>query len=103
MNDRLEQLKKLHAADPSDAFCTYGIALEIAKTGDHTEALQWLEKTLEADPDYFYAYYQKGRVLSESGDDDAAMAALNTGIAAAKGKDDHAASEMQELLASIDY
>jgi len=103
MTDRLEQLKKLYAADPNDAFCTYGIALELAKTGQHDEALDWLKKTLEIDADYFYAYYQQGRILSESGNDDAAIEALNTGIAAAKGKDDHAAGEMQELLMSIDY
>jgi len=103
MTDRLDQLKKLYDADPDDAFCTYGIALELAKSGQHDEALSWLKKTLEIDADYFYAYYQQGRILSEQGDDDAALAALDAGITAAKGKDDHAAGEMQELRASIDY
>ncbi len=39
MPDRLEQLTKLHEADPSDPFCTYGIALEHANTQNRPKSL----------------------------------------------------------------
>lgn len=102
-NDRLEQLHKLHKADPADPFCTYGIALEHAKVEEHDSALEWLDKTLELDADYFYAYFQKAKAFMQKGDDDDAKAALEIGIARANAKGDaHAASEMQDLMMDLD-
>ena len=105
MSDRLEQLQKMHEADPDDPFCTYGIALEHAKAGDGETALQWLDKTLEADADYAYAYFQKGRILGELGRTREAEAILDTGIARARAVGDseaaHAAEEMTELKANL--
>ena len=102
---RLEQLHKLHAADPRDPFCTYGIALEHAKTHDFDEAIRWLDKTLAADPNYCYAYFQKAKMLAEKGDEAGARDVLNTGIATARklGNPDanHAAEEMATLLESF--
>jgi hypothetical protein len=103
MSDRLNQLIRLHQAEPTDPFCTYGIALEHAKVKHHAEALAWLDKTLALDVHYCYAYFQKAKVYIERGEDAAAKSVLDTGMqAATQAGDDHARSEMAELLASLD-
>ena len=101
MSDRLTQLQKLHAADPSDPFCTYGIALEHAKAKRLDEALPWLDRTLALDANYFYAYFQKGKILSELGRTDEARAALQTGLKASQRTDAKAAGEIAALLESL--
>jgi len=104
-SDRLTQLLKLHQADPADPFCTYGIALEHAKTGRHDEAIHWLDLTLKNDAGYCYAYFQKAKALSEKGEADAARQVLTDGIAAATrigtGESLHAAEEMRGLMESL--
>ncbi len=103
MTDRLDQLHRLHEADPLDPFLTYGIALEHGKSGRFEEALTWLDRTLGLDPAYCYAYFQKAKMYGELGRDDDARAVLAEGMAAAtKAGDDHARSEMAELLASFE-
>ncbi|MCX5661436.1 MAG: tetratricopeptide repeat protein [Planctomycetota bacterium] len=105
MPTRLEQLLKLHAADPADPFCTYGIALEHGKAGAFDQALTWLDKTLELDGNYAYAFFQKAKMFIEKGEEEQAKATLQNGIAAARkhGSPDslHAAEEMTGLLESI--
>jgi len=98
MNDRLTQLCKLHEADPGDADVPYMIALEHAKAEGHATAVDWLDKTLALDPGYHYAYFQKAKMLSELGEDQDALAALDAGIARATA-DGHAkaVSELEEL------
>ncbi len=103
MNARLDQLLKLHTADPADPFLTYGIALEHAKAEDFGAALAWLDRTLKLDPDYCYAYFQKAKMLGEQGEDEAAIPVLQTGIAVAQRVGDQKAlSELRELLASME-
>lgn len=106
-NPRLAQLQKLHAADPKDPFCTYGIALEIAKTGDHAAAIAWLDKTIALDDTYCYAYFQKGKMLDGAGKPEEARAVLTAAIAKARSIPNnpeaaHAAEEMTGLLESIE-
>jgi len=105
MTDRLQKLAQLHAADPADPFCTYGIALEHAKAGRAAEALVWLEKTLTLDPHYSYAYYQKAKVLSQQGQTAQAKAVLQIGMtdAAQTNTPDakHAHAEMRTLLEAL--
>lgn len=99
MSDRLQQLTGLHRADPTDPFCTYGIAMEYQKVGRHDEAVDWLKKTLEIDGNYCYAFYHMAKILSDSGDDDEARRVLGNGIQTAAGcGDEHALGEMRELL-----
>ncbi|MCC7203448.1 MAG: hypothetical protein IT441_00080 [Phycisphaeraceae bacterium] len=102
MSGRLEQLIKLHQLDPKDPFCPYGIALEHAKAGQADEALAWLDKTLELDARYCYAYYQKGKILAENGRDGEARKVLDAGLKAAQqARDSHAASEIEGLMDSL--
>ncbi|MEM7625123.1 MAG: tetratricopeptide repeat protein [Planctomycetota bacterium] len=102
MADRLEQLLKLHAADPDDADVPYMIALEHAKADDPAEAIAWLDRALALDPGYHYAYFQKAKMLSELGEDEDARAVLDQGIARASA-DGHAKAvgELEELKLSM--
>ena len=98
---RLEKLHKFLAATPNDPFLLYAIALEHKKT-DPPKAIEYLNKTLVADPLYCYAYFQLGQVYEQTGDVDAARKAYTDGIAAAqKAGDAHAQSEIAGALAMI--
>lgn len=98
MSERLEQLEKLHAADPTDADLPYMIALEYAKADDTEQALAWLDKTIALNAHYHYAYFQKAKMLDEEGEGAEAIVTLDEGIAlAAEAGDAKALGELQEL------
>ena len=98
MPDRLAQLERLHAADPDDVDLRYMIALEHAKAGRADEAIAWLDRVLERDAHYHYAYYQKAKLLHSLGRDDEVDSVLALGISQAQGKaDQKALSELQQL------
>ncbi len=97
--NRLEQLHKLLEKTPADPFLTYGIALEHKKAGEPKFAVEWLDKTIQIDSQYCYAYYQKGQVLESMGHTDQARHAYNEGIKASRAAGDaHAMSEIQGAL-----
>ena len=103
MADRLAQLQKLLEAEPNDPFLLYGAALEHKKAGDAGKAIEYLDRTLVADVGYCYAYYQKGQILEESGDEAAAVAAYREGIAAAERVGDaHARDELAAALMTLE-
>lgn len=103
MADRLAQLHKLLEADPADADLLYMIALEHAKAGAFTEAVEWLDRTLTQHKHYHYAYFQKAKALSQLGKDDEAKHVLEVGIDHARqGNDLKAVGELTELLQSLD-
>ena len=102
MSDRLEQLTRLHESDPTDPFITYGIAFEYAKSDQPQQAIDWLNKTLELDPHYCYAYFQKGKAFSALGDEDKAAEAVREGIRVSEEiGDDHARHELADLLLTL--
>ena len=99
---RLDQLRRLAAAQPNDPFMHYGVGLECVQLERWEEALAAFERTLEVDPQYSAAYSQKARVELKLGRREAAAGTLHAGIAVAAGKGEtHAVSKMQELLESL--
>ena len=95
----IDQLEKLLALDPADAFVLYGLAMEYAKIAQNDRAFDYFDRCIAADPAYCYAYFHKARVQSEAGQTSDAIDTLNRGINAAKAAGDtHAMSEMRELL-----
>lgn len=97
--DRLAKLLAMHAADPNDPFCLYGIAMEHARAGRHDEALNWFDRTLAADSAYCYAYFHKARSLEDLDRVEDACSTLKLGVAAAeKASDGHALSEIRGYL-----
>lgn len=106
MTDQPDRLKKLMAMldrQPGDPFTLYAVALEHKKSNQLDAALDYLNRVVQFDPDYCYAYFQKGQVLEEQGDVEAAKDTYRAGIAAAKRKGDaHAQSELEGQLQMIE-
>lgn len=99
---RIDQLLKLHEADPTDADLPYMIGLEYAKTDELEQAITWIDKTIAIDAYYSYAYFQKGKLLSELGKAKEAVDALEIGIAQATASgDEKAVNELHELKRSM--
>ena len=99
---RLEQLQKLLAAEPNDAFLNFGLAMELAKLQRFEESLAQFDLTLKNDPTYIAAHFHKGKTLIAMGDIPRAKQELEVGIQRAQEcAEFHAKSEMEELLASL--
>ena len=103
ITDRMQKLQSMLQRDPNDTFLLYAIALEHKKAGEHAEALRWLVRVVEQDPEYCVAYHQAGLTHEAAGDTEGAKKAYVEGIAAARKKgDSHAAEEMQAALSMIE-
>jgi tetratricopeptide (TPR) repeat protein len=99
----IEQLEKLLAANPSDAFVLYGLAQEHAKRDDHARAIEYYDRCLHADPHTCYAYFFKARSYEATGRTDQAIRVLRQGIDAARAAGDgKAASEIASYLDELE-
>jgi Tfp pilus assembly protein PilF len=102
-SERLTKLMAMLERQPTDTFLLYGIALEHKKLGDARVALEYLDRVLKLDPNYCYAYHQKGLVHESQGDLDAAKQAYQDGIAAATRTGDlHAKGEIEAALELVE-
>ena len=98
-NDRLQQLQRMLDKSPDDAFLLYGIGMEHKKLGDAARAVEFFDRVIAVDPGYCYAYYQRGQVLEQAGDEEGARRAYRSGFEAAVKKGDaHARSELEAAL-----
>ena len=101
MADRLEQLHRLLATEPGDAFCLYAMGMEYARRGEHEAAAAHLEQSLMTEPDQPYAHFHRAQSLIHLQRTDDAHAAVEAGLDVATTLgDDKAASELAELRAS---
>ncbi len=99
---RREVLEEFIAANPSDAFARYGLAMECAKGGDADIALEHFRKLLAAHPDYVAGYFQYGQFLAQLRRLDEARQIFTAGIDVARRVgDQHAASEMEAARAEL--
>lgn len=71
-------------SSPADAFLLYGIALEYKKLGDFEKTIEYLDRTIKTDPNYCYAYFQKGLTLELMNDLEQARRVYQDGIKAAQ-------------------
>jgi len=95
----MQQLERMVAAEPTDAFCLYGLAMEYAKAGRTIDALREFDRAIAADPAYCYAYFHKARAQEAAGDVPGAVATLRAGIEASqRGGDGHAQAEIEAFL-----
>jgi len=102
-SERMRKLDELLTKQGSDPFQLYAMAMEHKKAGDYPRALEFLQRTLQADAGYCYAYFQQGQVHEAAGDVEAAKGAYREGIVAATKKgDEHARSEIQGALEMLD-
>ena len=95
----MRQLQKMLERQPDDPFLLYGVAMEHKKAGDAAGALEYLSRVTQNDPNYCYAYYQRGLVHESQGDTEAARRAYHEGIEAAnRAADAHAKGEIEAAL-----
>ncbi len=100
--NRLEVLRQLVERNPKDSFALYGLAMEYANQGDNDKALEQFRTLTEVDPDYSYAYYHAGQVLSKMGKIEDARAWYQKGIeATSRNGDEHARGEIEAALAEL--
>ena len=99
----IEQLTKLLAAEPNDAFLLYGLAQEYAKASNTASACEYFDRCIAVDPKYCYAYYHKAKALIVACRTDEAKAVIAAGKnAALAAGDSHARSEIMALEYDID-
>ena len=103
MSEKLPKLTAMLEKQPNDPFLLYGIAMEHKKMNDPAEAIAFLDRCIAADPNYCYAYFQRGQICEMTGDLPAAKQSYNDGIAAAKRAGDaHAQSEIEGALSMME-
>jgi predicted Zn-dependent protease len=97
--DKIAALTEILAADPSNAFARYGLAMEHISQGNTDTALAEFTTLIQHSPDYVPAYQMSAQTLAKLGRTDEALDRLHKGIATAnRTNNTHAASEMQALL-----
>ncbi len=91
------------AADPSDTFLRYGLAVQCLREGDVEEGRSRLLALIADHPeDQVAAYQQLGQSYLESDELEDASRALRTGIEKARARgESHASAEMEGLLANL--
>jgi predicted Zn-dependent protease len=97
---RRQALEESLAADPSDTFLRYGLALQCLREGDLDEGRSRLEALIADHPnDQVAAYQQLGQSYMDEGDSGRARTYFVEGIAKAQALGDlKAAGEMQGFL-----
>jgi tetratricopeptide (TPR) repeat protein len=101
-SERLSKLLSMLAKTPADPFVLYGAAMEFKKVHQYDRAIEYFDRTIQADAGYCYAYFQKGQTLEAAGDLAAARATYDAGIVAATKKgDDHARQEIAGALEMV--
>lgn len=99
---RIEQIKQMLAAEPDDVFLNFTLGLELAKGGQHAQAVQSFEKVIALDVSYTAAYLQMARSLIDLHRREEARQALAKGASAAEAAGDlHARDQMTELLRTL--
>ena len=99
---RMGQIEAMLADDPADPELRYFLAMEYLSAGDDTAAASRLREIAQ-ESEYVPAFLQAGQLLNRLGQVNEACTILRRGItAAAKQHNDHALSEMQGLLSSIE-
>ena len=94
-NEIITRLEQLLGGPRDGALLRYSLGNEWLKAGDAPRAAAYLRAALERQPDYSAAWKLLGRALTVAGDNPAALAAYQSGIAAATARGDiQAAKEM---------
>ncbi len=102
-DSRLDKLKQMVAANPSDSFARYGLAMECANTGNLEQAVAEYRGLLEINPHYAAAYYHGGQALTKLGRLEEARALYRQGIEATTHSGDlHTRSEIEAALATLE-
>lgn len=97
-NTKIAALSQILAADPSNAFARYGLAMEHLSLGDSDAALSEFSALIGHQPDYVPAYQMSAQTLAKLGRTEEALDRLHHGISAAnRTGNQHALAEMEAL------
>jgi len=97
--DPVERFEALLAAGKDNALLRFSLGMGYLKAGDPARAVEHLRAAVAHDPAYSAAWKLLGRALADTGDASAAIAAYESGIAAAQERGDkQAAKEMTVFL-----
>jgi tetratricopeptide (TPR) repeat protein len=100
--NRLELLQQMVAQDPKNSFARYGLAMELANSGDLQQAASEFETLLQQDENYAAAYYHGGQAREKLGQIDAARNLYEKGIEVTTRKGDlHTRSEIEAALSLL--
>lgn len=100
--DRLGMLRTMVDARPDDPFPRYGLAMELAKQGEHEEADRAFATLVEQHVSYVPTYLMYGNLLVRMGDRDRAASIYGRGIEAARAAgDEHALGELEAARAEL--
>jgi tetratricopeptide (TPR) repeat protein len=98
--DRIRSYAESHAQDP---FAWYALAMELKGLSQVEEAVKVFERLMNEFPAYVPTYLQAGFTLQAAGNSAAARTAYEKGLTAARAAgNNHAASELQGALDSLD-
>ena len=101
--DKIAALKDILTRNPDDAFARYGLAMAHAAEGEVEAALSEFSQLLNRHPDYTAGYFMAAQTLVKAGRNEDAKVRLREGIASAnRTANDHALSEMQQLLDELE-
>lgn len=99
MSTRADQLRSMLERSPADAFLHYALGIELRKQGEGDAAMVSLLRAAELDERQSYAFFQRGQILEERGDYDAAAAEYQRGVDMARAAGDgKALGELQGAL-----
>jgi tetratricopeptide (TPR) repeat protein len=102
--DKIAALTEILAADPTNAFARYGLAMEHNTQGSTDLALTEFAALIHHNPEYVPAYQMSAQTLAKLGRTEEAVMRLKEGLAAAqRTKNTHAAGEMQALLDDLTF
>jgi cytochrome c-type biogenesis protein CcmH/NrfG len=102
--DKVAMLQEILAQNPTDTFARYGLAMEYASQGNTAGAIEQFDQLLAEHPDYVPGYFMAAQTLARSGDSERARARLREGIDCARRTgNQHAQSEMQQMLDELDF
>jgi predicted Zn-dependent protease len=101
--DKIAGLKEILALDSKNSFARYGLAMELARSGETDAALAEFSTLLANDPDYTAGYFMAAQTLANVGRNPEAIEQLKAGVASARRTgNNHALSEMQAMLDELD-
>ena len=100
---KLQQLFKMLEREAEDTFLLYAIGMEYKKLDAPAKAIEYFDRVIQNDSGYCYAYFQRGQVFEQTGENEKAKLAYRDGIAAANRVGDaHAKSELEAALSMIE-
>lgn len=102
-SDKISLLRQFLEADPSDGFTRYALAMELSKIGDFAGSEAAYRELIRLDANYVGAYYHLGRLLEDQSRKSEAREIYEEGLRRARNlRDNHAASELQQVLDELD-